>query len=58
MPLENSGVEIVNEKKNTFTVRDKFNSIIFKTSSKEDMYSWVLAINEAIKVRNSQIYMN
>lgn len=58
MPLENSLVEIVNEKKNMFTVKDKFNNIIFKTSSKEDMYSWLIAITEAIKIRNSQIYMN
>ena len=40
MPLENSLVEIVNEKKNMFTVKDKFNNIVFKTSSKEDMFSW------------------
>ena len=44
MPLENSLVEIVNEKKNMFTVRDKFNNIIFKTSSKEDMFSWYSSI--------------
>lgn len=45
MPLENSLVEIVNEKKNMFTVKDKFNNIIFKTSSKEDMFSWYVMDN-------------
>lgn len=58
MPLENSLVEVVNEKKCMFSVRDKFSNNIFKTSSKEDMFSWLYAITEAIKIRNSQIYMN
>ena len=40
VPLENSVVEIVNEKKHMFAVKDKFNQIIFKTSSREDMFSW------------------
>lgn len=34
MPLENSIVEMTNEKKCMFSVRDKFNSTLFKTSSK------------------------
>lgn len=58
MPLENSIVEIMNEKKCIFSVRDKFNCTVFRTNSKEDMYSWLVAITEAIKIRNSQIYMN
>ena len=42
MPLENSLVEVVNEKKCMFSVRDKFSNNIFKTSSKEDMFSWYI----------------
>ena len=46
MPLENASVEMHNnEKKNIFSVKDKFKSLIFKTSSKEDMIGWLLAIN-------------
>ncbi len=40
MPLENATVEMVNEKKHIFTVKDKFKSINFKTTSKEDMIGW------------------
>lgn len=58
MPLENASVEITNEKKHMFTVRDKFKNLLFKTTSKEDMIGWLLAINEAIRIRNAQIYMN
>ena len=58
MPLENASVEITNEKKHMFTVKDKFKNLLFKTTSKEDMIGWLLAINEAIRIRNAQIYMN
>lgn len=40
MPLENASVEIVNEKKQIFTVRDKFKTITFRCASKEDMIGW------------------
>ena len=40
MPLENASVEMVNEKKKIFTVKDKFKSIMFRTTSKEDMIGW------------------
>lgn len=40
MPLENLVIEVVDEKKNVFTLKDKFKNIIFKTSSKEDMFGW------------------
>jgi|688.fasta_scaffold126076_1 hypothetical protein len=49
---------MINEKKKYFTVKDKFKSIMFKTTSKEDMIGWLLAISEAIRIRNAQIYMN
>ena len=34
MPLENASVEMIDEKKKIFTVKDKFKSIMFKTTSK------------------------
>lgn len=40
MPLENASVDIVDEKKKIFTVKDKFKSIMFRTNSKEDMVGW------------------
>lgn len=40
MPLENASVEMINEKKRIFTVKDKFKSIMFRTTSKEDMIGW------------------
>ena len=55
MPLENASVEMVNEKKKIFTVKDKFKSIMFRTTSKEDMIGWLLAISDAIRIRNAQI---
>jgi hypothetical protein len=42
MPLENSTVEIADDKKNIFIVKDKFKSINFKTTSREDMYGWYM----------------
>lgn len=58
MPLENASVEMIDEKKRIFTVKDKFKSIMFRTTSKEDMIGWLLAISDAIRIRNAQIYMN
>lgn len=40
MPLENATVEMIDEKKHVFTVKDKFKSIMFKTTSREDMFGW------------------
>ena len=40
MPLENASVEMINEKKHIFTVKDKFKNLMFKTNSKEDMIGW------------------
>ena len=48
MPLENSVVEVVNEKKNMFSVKDKFNSTVFRTTSKEDMFGWYLPSHAGI----------
>jgi hypothetical protein len=45
VPLENSVVEVVNEKKNMFSVKDKFNSTVFRTTSKEDMFGWYLPLH-------------
>lgn len=42
MPLENATVEMIDEKKHVFTVKDKFKSIMFKTTSREDMFGWYL----------------
>lgn len=40
LPLENASVEIIQDKKHIFTVRDKFKTITFKSGSKEDMIGW------------------
>jgi len=51
--LENSTIETMGDNKYVFIVKDKFKDIVFKTTSKEDMIGWFLAITEAIRIRSS-----